>query len=382
MAQLDTAQFSTFCKHINSLEEEGYTQGRKCGEPGAQGIVYTCTKTSTGEVFAVKVVPKSKLDRSPTALDRFKLECLALMQIQHPHIMRLYNVYEDGDHYYMVCEKMDMDLFDYVVQHKKFSEEDAAKIIRGMLQALAFLHDIGLIHRDIKLENVLVNAETGDVKLADFGLVKVVYEGGQIRCTPGVGTVNYLPPEILLAYESNARGEYFAESDTIKKLDLWSLGIVMYILLSGKQPWKGSERCARDVVERKKLLSSIQRKIDPEALFRDRVWEQVGEHAKDLLVKLLEIEADKRLSSAHAALHHPWLVDSSLPLRTPAPGGVNLGAEDKAVFLADANPNAFHEAEGEIAAAGDAAEATAAAAVAAGDAHGEVQAPRSRLAKK
>ena len=191
---------------------------------------------------------------------------------------------------YMVCDLMKGgDLWSALQERGSYAEDDARAVMKQLLRSLVFLHDdVGITHRDVKLENILLPSELdpAKIKLSDFGLSAVgtsAFPSMKQRC----GTPAYVAPEIL------ERNPLYSN-----KVDLWSSGVVLFMLLSGYPPFWGSTM--------NKLLHSI-RNARPE--FNDPVWELISEEAQNLVQKLLTKNPEERLS-AREALLHPWLAEA------------------------------------------------------------------------
>lgn len=178
-----------------------------------RSAIHKPTKTRV----AIKALRKEKL--SVEELDLAKREIEILKCCQHPNIVRLMDVFENMQHIYIVMEVLTGGDFD-------IPEERAYKILHSLATALYYLHNYGIIHRDLKLENVMMadTSEDSDVKILDFGLSQLV--GPNQRCKEPFGTVGYAAPEILQS------------KDYDKGIDIWSLGVIAYMLLSGTAPFE------------------------------------------------------------------------------------------------------------------------------------------------
>jgi len=218
------------------------------------------------------------------ALEEFRVEVELMKALDHPSICRLLQVYEDPKNLYLVMEHIQGgELFEHVVESGSLSEHDAARVVRQVASALSYCHQHGVVHRDIKPENILVVEDQDDqemtVKLIDFGFGSRILEGVKLRAK--VGTFVYSAPEIL-------KGDACDE-----KIDLWALGCVLYVLLSGDSPFYGPD-CQNRILEGR---------LDP---MEGDHWDQISLDAKQLITDLLQVQPSKRLS-AHAVLDHPWL---------------------------------------------------------------------------
>jgi calcium-dependent protein kinase len=192
---------------------------------GAFGEVRKCINRHTKVIRAVKLIKKESMNKEEE--ESFKHEITILKKLDHPNILKLYEVFEDEKRYYLVTELCKGgELFDEIVTKVCFSEKEAAAIIQQILQAVAYCHDLGIVHRDLKPENVLIDKELNNtLKIIDFG-TSTIYDksSGPLKTTHG--TSYYIAPEVL-----NKRYD--------DRCDVWSIGVILYILLSGKPPFDG-----------------------------------------------------------------------------------------------------------------------------------------------
>jgi len=178
-------------------------------------------------VRAVKILKKDSLDKEE--IDRFMHEIDILRKLDHPNILRLYEFYQDQKRYYLVTELCSGgELFDEITNRAHFEEADAAKIIQQVLMAVRYCHERNIVHRDLKPENILLDSKKNSnrVKVIDFGTSEEIEPG--MKLTQQYGTAYYIAPEVL----SSAYNE---------KCDIWSIGVILYILLSGKPPFDGKD---------------------------------------------------------------------------------------------------------------------------------------------
>ncbi len=198
---------------------------------GAMGVVYEALDERLGRTVAIKTVLRSHLDNESTAQDyaaRFVREAQAAARLSHPNIVTVYDFGEHDDLSYIVMEFVSgRELADLFRSGHRFTLLQALQIMAELLDALAYAHAQGVVHRDVKPANVLVD-QTGHVKLADFGVARVS-SGTQDRTMPGtmVGTPNYMSPEQILGQPVGSRTDIFAA------------GVVLYQFLTGRQPFEG-----------------------------------------------------------------------------------------------------------------------------------------------
>ncbi|CAI5957179.1 unnamed protein product [Closterium sp. NIES-64] len=262
--------------------------GKQLGQ-GGTGVVTVCSDLQTGiPVAACKSVPKSKLQRRD-ALEELQREVHANRRVRgHAHVVELRGLYEDAQAVHLV---MDLckggDLYDFLIARSPVAEPVAAEIARQVLLALAHCHAVGVMHRDIKPENILLLApDDGSgrvhVKLADFGLA-VLLRPGQ-RAVGMYGSAIYMSPEVV------CRRPYG------HAVDLWGLGVIVYLALAGYMPFWGS-------TDEELFLRILRNSPD----FRADPWPRVSPQAVDFIRSLLHSDPAHR-PSALAALQHPWIV--------------------------------------------------------------------------
>ncbi len=199
----------------------------------------------------------------------------------------MYEFFEDEKRYYLVTEICKGgELFDEVLQRGKFSERDAAVLLKQVLSCVNYCHKNNIVHRDLKPENILLeqNKEFDQIKIIDFG-TSLVYDPSK-PLDEKLGTPYYIAPEVLnKSYNS--------------KCDIWSVGVITYILLSGQPPFNGESD--KDIMKKVRIGKFN---------FDLPVWNAVSENAKDFIRKLLTYDPEKR-PDAEKALQHPWITELS-----------------------------------------------------------------------
>lgn len=282
---------------------------------GAYASVRTCRNIWTDQEFAVKIidkVPGHSRQRVFKEIDTF-YHCRG-----HKNIIQLIEYFEEPDRFYLVFEKINGgQLLDHIQNRVKFTEKEASYVIRDLASALQFLHKKGIAHRDLKPENVLCEYEDQlcPVKLCDFDLGSGIKFNSQSQfgspiSTPAlltpVGSAEFMAPEVVEAFMDDSERDLAYD----KRCDLWSLGIIMYILLSGYPPFSGNcgIKCGWNQGEpcnacQELLFHSIQ---DGHFDFPHTEWRDISGEAKDLISKLLVKDARQRLS-AEMVLSHPWV---------------------------------------------------------------------------
>lgn len=280
---------------------------------GAYASVRTCRNVWTEQEFAVKIidkVPGHSRSRVFKEIDTF-YHCRG-----HKNIIQLIEYFEEPDRFYLVFEKINGgQLLDHIQNRVRFTEKEASYVIRDLASALQFLHKKGIAHRDLKPENVLCEFEDQlcPVKLCDFDLGSGIKFNSQLTSpisTPAlltpVGSAEFMAPEVVEAFMDDSERDLAYD----KRCDLWSLGIIMYILLCGYPPFSGNcgSQCGWNQGEpcnacQELLFHSIQ---DGHFDFPEGEWRDISGEAKDLISKLLVKDARQRLS-AEMVLAHPWV---------------------------------------------------------------------------
>merc|ERR1739838_517600 len=326
----------------NTFQELYYLTGEKLGQ-GAYASVQTCVNIYTEVEYAVKIiekVPSHSRARVFKEIDLFH-HCQG-----HPNIIQLIEYFEETERFYLIFEKVSGgQLLDHIQTRKYFTEREAANIIRDVASALEFLHSKGIAHRDLKPENVLCvyRDRLTPVKLCDFdlGSTPLFHSGGGTDTTPllltPVGSAEFMAPEIVEAFIEDTEEDFKYD----KRCDLWSLGVMMYILLSGHPPFSGS--CGNECGWAEggecqfcqlNLFYNIQK---GKFQFPDKDWENISPEAKDLISKLLVKNAKQRLSASDV-LNHPWFSNNNTnELTTPAKLRRNNSTHELSLFAESAS---------------------------------------------
>ncbi|KAJ6263214.1 Serine/threonine-protein kinase [Drechslerella dactyloides] len=248
--------------------------GRPLGK-GKFGRVYLAKERKTGFLCALKVLHKGELKEGKVET-QLRREVEIQSNLRHPNILRLFGHFHDSKRVFLIIEYAGQgELYKMLRKAGSFSEPRAASYIAQMAAALSYLHKKHVIHRDIKPENILVGSH-GEIKLSDFGWS---VHAPTNRRTTLCGTLDYLPPEML-------RGDSHGE-----KVDLWSLGVLMYEFLVGCAPFEDTP------LETQKRIVKLNFKV-PDFISAD---------AKDLITRLLRLDPEKRLPLEQVA-QHPWIV--------------------------------------------------------------------------
>jgi len=254
---------------------------------GSYGAVKRAKVKSTGATRAVKVISK---DQCKEGFGALKNEIFISKKVDHPNVVKLYEIFEDSENLYLVLELCAAGhLFAYIrAQRGPLRDNQSVLIMRQILRGVSYLHSSYIVHRDLKPQNVLVARPdisrdgVNSLRISDFGL-SCEFEEGQIL-TAQVGTTAYMAPQVLMKQYNHL-------------CDVWSCGVILHILLSGFLPFLGqnaSKESIRKAILRGKLKMTGRR------------WAEVNQGAVKLMLKMLRVNADERLS-ARNALEHPWL---------------------------------------------------------------------------
>lgn len=265
---------------------------------GTCGEVRRAIHRRTGDERAVKIISITERGMgganfySKEKLSAIQAEAEILRSLDHPYVVKLFDVFvAPGKAIYLVMELIrGGDLFDRIVERERYTEVHARRLFRRILSAVHYLHEQrGVVHRDLKPENILVVDRRSDVdiKLTDFGLAKnLTAEGLKTFC----GTPQYFAPEVL-----RRRNTVMGNGRYGKEIDCWSIGVILFILLSGSPPFDVS--AGFDAVASAKVV------------FYEDQWKDISSDARDLVRRLLEKDAKKRMSVKEACEHAWVLVD-------------------------------------------------------------------------
>ena len=260
-----------------------YEVKQKLGK-GKFGLVKAGINKETKKPVAIKIMAKKNMDKSDMELAKVEIDILKISQ--HPNIIKLYDVFENENYIYIIMENCSGgDLLSYFEYHEyELPESKVCEIIHKLSMAVYYLHSYGIVHRDLKPENILMTdlSATADIRLLDFGLSKII--GNDEKCTEPYGTLSFVAPEVL-------QGKPYDKS-----VDLWSIGIITFLLLCGYLPFddKHSEReIARQTIQ------------DP-VPYDNKIWSKISPEAKTFVDGLLQKKPEKRYTIKEV-LEHPWI---------------------------------------------------------------------------
>ncbi|KAJ2613538.1 Calcium/calmodulin-dependent protein kinase type I [Coemansia sp. RSA 1804] len=283
-----------------------YKTGKELGS-GTFAVVKELVHIETGKRYAGKIISKEKMVGKQNVI-RNELEILKKLSRKHPHIVSLVDYFETMNNVYLVTELCTGgELFDYFRRRTRFTERNAASIVRQIVEGVDFLHSHGVVHRDLKTENCLVK-DKGDgrtvvsVAIADFGMARVLAPDGAQPLTSLCGTPGYMAPEMIRRLGHG------------KPVDMWAVGVIAYFLLSGTNPF------ARNTTH-----IEMKAVIDCDYAFEPATyWSRISDAATNFISSLLRYDPAARLT-ARQALAHPWLAAADMPPSTtttplPSPG--------------------------------------------------------------
>ena len=280
-----------FIRQTDGLITENYEVIKKIGE-GGSAKVYKVKEKTTGLIRAMKQVEKSKLPD----VKYFETEIKILALLDHPNIVRLFEVFEDPKNFYLIMELCEGGNLFSRLTNNKLKEKKAAIIMEQVVSAIAYCHEKGICHRDLKPQNILFYDESpnSQIKVVDFGISKIfdpsltnlqndINNSGNNKLKKmdsTIGTMHFFSPEVI-------KGSYN------EKCDIWSLGIILYFLLCGYPPFAGDND-----------NQIIQNILTSKLTFPKTEWKNVSDSAKDLISHMLCPE--KKRISAKEIMNHKW----------------------------------------------------------------------------
>ncbi|CAD8128593.1 unnamed protein product [Paramecium sonneborni] len=235
-------------------------------------------------VMAMKQIAKNKILMSQR--NQMIQEVNILKNLDHPNIVNMYELYQDDYHYYLITEYLSGgELIQRIKSRNNFNEKVAANYMKQILSAVNYCHQRNIVHRDLKPENILFDSKaSGDcLKIIDFGAAKQLEQNSQLK--QKIGTPYFIAPEVI-------------DQNYNTKCDIWSCGVILYTLMSGKPPFNGTN------------IDDLYKNIKQGSVdFNGSEWKDVTEEAKNFILKMLVVDPAKRIS-AEQGLKDPWIINN------------------------------------------------------------------------
>ncbi|KAE8904232.1 hypothetical protein PF010_g14777 [Phytophthora fragariae] len=282
-----TAAASTPTDRGRGKVTDAYTLGKVIGS-GSYSVVRESVHKKSKHKFAIKCIKRSELSAEDDEAIQFEVSIL--QQMKHPHIMTLEEFFVEPEYYYLVTEFVGGgELFDRIVEKTFYTEKEARDLVKILIDAIKYCHDQNVVHRDLKPENLLLMSADDDasIKLADFGFAKTVSKDDSGLVTT-CGTPGYVAPEIL---EGASYG---------KPVDIWSIGVITYILLSGYPPFHDDSQAL--------LFKKIRK---GKYYYDSPYWDNVSTDAKEFISKMLVVNPKDR-ATAGELLQHKWITGTDV----------------------------------------------------------------------
>ena len=294
---------SLFIQYKEGLIEKDYDILETVGS-GAFATVKKVIHKITKQTRALKIIKKSEEEDQKNLIREVNI----LSNLVHPNIMQIFEYYEDETFFYIITEYCaGGELFDAILEKGSFKEQEASFIMKQLLSAISYIHSNNIVHRDLKPENILLDTDEGKniIKIIDWGTAR--YYDKNKKMNRISGTPYYIAPEVL-------------KENYDEKCDIWSCGVIMYILLCGYAPFNGETD--EKIFEKIKLGKYT---------FPKKEWDYVSSEAKDLIKHLLEYNPKKRYS-ANDVLKHHWMIK----------GNINVKIDKSFVLHSLVNMKKFH----------------------------------------
>ncbi|XP_073996581.1 serine/threonine-protein kinase SIK3-like isoform X2 [Rhodnius prolixus] len=287
---------------VERLVRVGYYELEQTIGKGNFAVVKLATHVVTNTKVAIKIIDKTKLDED--SLKKIFREIQILMKLRHPHIIRLYQVMETDRTIYLVTEyACGGEIFDFLVKNGKISEQEACKIFHQIVAAVNYCHSRNVVHRDLKAENLLLDANM-NIKLADFGFSNN-FEAGKKLCT-WCGSPPYAAPELFQGVDYDG-----------PKADVWSLGVVLYVLVCGSLPFDGP------------TLYSLKNKV---ISGKFRIPYFMSRECEQLIRQMLLLDPERRMSIKQIRAHK-WMGQVPLDPRYEAAEEVTKESEEPVINM-------------------------------------------------
>eukprot|EP00347_Sterkiella_histriomuscorum_P021405 403334086 len=276
-AQSQQSYWNLFIQEKSNYQQY-YKTIKKLGQGGC-GEVFMVMHLATDQIRAMKIINKNSDKVVSTVFDEINF----LKQLDHPNIVQIYEYFQDDKNIYIIMEYLrGGSLFDRLKAINRFGEREAAFIMKQLLQALNYCFQKNIVHRDMKLENILFTQEDSlQIKIIDFG--SAVFVDNQTQNLNRIVTAYYVAPEII------------NKEENIMKCDVWSCGVILFILLSGQAPFRGKDE-----------NEILDRVLKAQVNFEENQWKTVSSRAKILIKQMLEINVKNRLNLVQC-ISSPWI---------------------------------------------------------------------------
>lgn len=276
---------------MNGGPQELYELSDLCGV-GNFAIVRKVKEISTGEYFAMKIIDLEKAKDISSRPNAILDECKILQNLDHQNIIKLKEIFQTKKYLYMIIELIEGgELFDQIIAETFFTEEKCRTIMKQMFSALEYLHSQNIIHRDLKPENILCSKDNKEnIKITDFGLSRII--NPETLAKTMCGTPLYVAPEILSGTPYNGT-----------KVDVWSCGVILYVLACGFPPFHAGDGEGNRV-----LFDNI---CSANYEFRSPYWDKKSKELMDLIKHMLIVDVDKRYS-IEQCINHPFMTGKKL----------------------------------------------------------------------
>ena len=285
----NTSIFSIYPMSLVDERSNTFSQDYEIKEiigKGAFGVVYKIKHKKTQMIRALKIVKKENLNFQDDE-QLFLKEIEILSGLDHPNIMKIYEYFFDGDNYYIISEFIEGgELLDQLHKITDYCEHSAAVIMTQLFSAIYYLHSNNIVHRDIKPENIMLQIDKDNdlfIKLIDFGTANFSVKD---KFTVQYGSAYYLAPEVL-------------KQNYTSKCDIWSCGVILYLMVSGKPPFPGKDNF--------EILTNVEK---GKYNFNNPCWEDISDEGKDFITQLLTYDPTRR-PTAEICLKHEWISQNS-----------------------------------------------------------------------